>query len=268
MRKSLDLEFTAKPLSITAAFEHECLPGMVYVEARYPQQVHQACNGLIGVYLSQGVDLVPIDEMTSLLKVKKPDLAVTPGSWVRIRRGLYQHDLAQVVDITENCDVLTVRCVPRIDLNPPDEMGVAAVLGRPKHNKHATGTRPRQRLFHYAEVEKIYGTNAVSKISQLYVFRGDSYKDGCLLKSYKLSSLMLVDVNPKLDEIAMFSCCDDELESGTMDFSSIAESSRNAAISFFEPGERVEVIRGELVGAQVVVEEIAEDIISVTTVGS
>lgn len=96
-------------------------------------------------------------------------------------------------------------------------------------------------MFHYAEVKKIYSPNTISKISQLYVFHGDSYKEGCLYKSFKLSSLMLVDVNPTLDEIAMFSYCNSELEDGTMDFSSIAESSRNAAISFLEPGDRVEV---------------------------
>lgn len=108
----------------------------------------------------------------------------------------------------------------------------------------------------------------MSKVGQLYIFRGDSYEEGCLLKSFKLSSLDLENVNPTLDEIAMFSSCDGELEAGTMDMSSLFEHSRNSAITCFEPGERVEIIRGELAGAPGVVQEIAEDNISVTTIGA
>ncbi|KAI6096028.1 hypothetical protein EDD16DRAFT_1720366 [Pisolithus croceorrhizus] len=60
---------------------------MIYVEARSAQQVNQACKGLVGIYPSRGIVLVPIEEMASLLQIKKQDLTVTPGSWVRIKRG-------------------------------------------------------------------------------------------------------------------------------------------------------------------------------------
>ena len=39
--------------------------------------------------------------MASVLQIKKQDLTVTPGSWVRIRPGKYTGDLAQVTDIGE-----------------------------------------------------------------------------------------------------------------------------------------------------------------------
>src|ERR1700734_1288748 len=91
-RKAIDLEYTARPLFILSAFQRDSLPGMIYVEARSSQQVSQACNGLVGVYLSRGINLVPIDEMSALLQIKKQDINVTPGSWVRMKRGKYQGD--------------------------------------------------------------------------------------------------------------------------------------------------------------------------------
>ena len=97
---------------------------MIYVEARSAKQVSDACNGLVGIYPSRGIVLVPIEEMASLLQIKKQDLTVTPGSWVRIRRGKYQGDLAQVMDVTENGEEVGLKFIPRIDLNPKDEASI------------------------------------------------------------------------------------------------------------------------------------------------
>ena len=82
----------------------------------------EACNGLVGIYPSRGVTLVPIDEMAGLLSIKKHETTVNPGNWVRIKRGKYQGDLAQVVDITENGEEVGPKFIPRIDLNPKDEV--------------------------------------------------------------------------------------------------------------------------------------------------
>lgn len=40
--------------------------------------------------------LVPIKEMTDVLKVKHKESELRPGTWVRIKRGKYAMDLAQV----------------------------------------------------------------------------------------------------------------------------------------------------------------------------
>ncbi|KAF6746068.1 hypothetical protein DFP72DRAFT_770816, partial [Ephemerocybe angulata] len=50
MRSTLDMEYTAHPLSILSAFQRNSLPGMVYVEARNSDPVQQALQGLLGVY--------------------------------------------------------------------------------------------------------------------------------------------------------------------------------------------------------------------------
>lgn len=267
MRKSIDVEYTARPLNILSAFQRDSLPGMIYVEARSSKLVSQACNGLVGVYPSRGITLVPIEEMASLLQIKKQDLTVTPGSWVRIRRGKYQGDLAQVMDITENGEDVGLKFIPRIDLNPRDDNSLE---GR-KRKKAATGAgtmRPPQRLFNYEEVIKVWGRKHVSKRNQVYVFQNDTYKDGFIEKDFKLSALVLEDVNPTLDEITQFTRRQDGAEAdNVVDLSIIAEASRKAAISVLQPGDHVEVFEGEQAGVHGVVDEINQDVVTITAVG-
>lgn len=77
---------------------------------------------------------------------------------------------------------------------------------------------------------------------------------------------MISNVNPTLAEIAMFSSSDAKLEHEKLDFSSIVESSRSTASSLLEPGERVQIFRGELVDVHGVVEEIDQDILTVAPI--
>jgi transcription elongation factor SPT5 len=245
---------------------------MIYVEARSSAQVTQACNGLVGVYLSRGVQLVPIEEMASLLQIKKQDLTVTPGSWVRIKRGTYQGDLAQVVDITETGEFVGVKFIPRIDLNPRDDASLDGPTGkkRKKMNIAGTGTsRPPQRLFNYEEVVTAWGRKNVVKRNQVYVFQNDTYKDGFVEKDLKLNQLILEDVNPTLEEITQFARRQDGGDGGetAVDLSIIAEASRKAAISVLQPGDHVEVFEGEQSGVHGVVEEINQDVVTITAVG-
>lgn len=270
MRKAIDLEFTNRPLQILSAFQRDSLPGMIYVEARSAKQVSEACNGLVGIYPSRGIVLVPIEEMASLLQIKKQDLTVTPGSWVRIRRGKYQGDLAQVMDITENGEEVGLKFIPRIDLNPKDEL---SAIGDKKRKKIAAGSssfsmRPPQRFFNYEEVVKVYGRKSVAKRNQVYVFQNDTYKDGFLEKDFKLSALQLDDVNPTLDEITRFTRGQDGAENETnIDLSIIAEASKKAAIAVLQPGDHVEVFEGEQSGVHGTVHSIEQDVVTIQPVG-
>ncbi|KAF5384247.1 hypothetical protein D9615_003416 [Tricholomella constricta] len=269
MRKSIDVEYTARPVSILAAFQRDSLPGMIYVEARSAKQVSEACNGLVGVFPSRGITLVPIEEMASLLQIKKQDLTVNAGSWVRIRRGKYAGDLAQVVDMTENGEDVGLKFVPRIDLTPRDDAAIdAAGKKRKKPVAGAGAMRPPQRLFNYEEVVKVWGRKQVSKRNQVYVFQNDTYKDGFIEKDFKLSGLILEDVNPTLDEITQFTRRQDGADyDHVVDLSIIAEASRKAAISVLQPGDHVEVFEGEQAGVHGVVDEIHQDVVIITAVG-
>ncbi|KZT26128.1 transcription elongation factor Spt5 [Neolentinus lepideus HHB14362 ss-1] len=266
MRKAIDLEYTNKPLSILSAFQRDSLPGMIYVEARSSKQVSEAINGLVGIFPSRGINLVPIEEMASLLQIKKQDLTVTPGSWVRIRRGKYQGDLAQVMDITENGEEVGLKFIPRIDLNPKDDT-TADGKKRKKMgfgNMSSTTMRPPQRFFNYEEVAKVYGRKQVSKRNQVYVFQNDTYKDGFIEKDFKLSALQLENVNPTLDEITQFARGMDGAENdNAVDLTIIAEASRKAAIAVLQPGDHVEVFEGEQTGVDGVVQSMEGDVVTI-----
>ena len=265
----MDLEFSARPLQILSAFQRDSLPGIIYVEARSSQQVVHAINGLVGVFPSRGVTLVPIKEMASLLQIKKKETTITPGSWVRIRRGKYTGDLAQVLDIAENGEEVGLKFVPRIDLNPKDDIMTSDGKKRKKAGSGLNvNSRPPQRFFNYEEVVKVHGRRAVAKRNQVYVFGNDTFRDGYIEKDIKISGLILENVNPTLDEIMKFTRREDGVEGEhTVDLSIIAEASKKEAILVLQPGDHVEVFEGEQLGVHGVVESIANDVVTLRAMG-
>jgi hypothetical protein len=54
--------------------------------------------------------------MTSVLTVPKKKTELKRGAWVRIKRGKYHKDLAQVYDYEEVNQMVWVRIIPRLDL--------------------------------------------------------------------------------------------------------------------------------------------------------
>jgi len=268
MRKAIDVEYSARPLNILAAFQRDSLSGMIYVEARSAKQVQQACMGLVGVYPSRGIQLVPIEEMASLLQIKKQERTLIPGTWVRLRRGKYAGDLAQVMDMTENGEDVGLRLVPRIDMTPRDDGPIDPQTK--KRKKTATGPgsmRPPQRLFNAEEIHKVYGRKSAAKRAQSYLFQNETYHDGFLEKDFKISALILDDVNPTLDEITQFTRRQDGGDDNIVNLSVIAEASRKAAIAVLQPGDHIEVFEGEQSGVHGVVDEIVGDIVTITAKG-
>ena len=270
MRRAIDTEYSARPFQVLSAFQRDSLPGMVYVEARSAKQVNEACQGLVGIYPSRGITLVPIEEMASLLQIKKQEVTVTPGSWVKIKRGEYQGDLAQVLDVTENGEDVGLKFIPRIDLNPKDE---PTVDGKKRKKQRTTGAnnalRPPQRFFNYEEVIKVYGRKSVARRNQIYLFQNDQFKDGFIEKDFRLTAIQLDNVNPTLDEITRFRTRgqDGTKNDTPMDLSIIAKGPRKAVIAAIQPGDHVEVFEGEQSGVQGIVQSVEQDIVTITPVG-
>jgi transcription elongation factor SPT5 len=263
MRKAIDKEFSARPLQIMSAFYRDSLPGMIYVEARSEPQVLAAVQGLIGVYASRGTNLVPIDEMASLLRIKKQQSTVTVGSWVRVKKGKYTGDLAQVTGVTDNGEMAELKLVPRIDLTPKEGGD-----GR-KRKKTTSGMplnfRPPPRFFNPEEINKVYGTRAgARRQGQKWLFNGEEFVGGYLQKDHRITAISTENVNPTLDEITAFTAVDRESnENGTdpnIDLSVIANAARKAATIVLQPGDQVEVFEGEQTGVHGVVDSIRGDI--------
>lgn len=116
MRKFLTFRNTDEPLQIKSVVAPEGVKGYIYVEAYKQTHVKAAITNVGNLRLGQWKqEMVPIKEMTDVLKVVKEQTGLKPKQWVRLRRGQYKDDIAQVdyVDMAQN--QVHLKLLPRID---------------------------------------------------------------------------------------------------------------------------------------------------------
>lgn len=268
MRKCEELATSRNPLQITSAFERggATMAGYIYVEAKKQSDVMDALQGVSNVYPGTKMILVPIKEMPDLLNVVKK-AEITPGMWVRYKRGKYNGDLAQVENVSANGLELRIRLVPRIDYSGGKDSNVQMEpdLKRKRGfaNKNSATNRPPQRLFSENEAKAAYITNQSGKSGKkCFTYLGEEYEDGYLVKDVKLSAVTTDNVNPTLEEVTKFASGG---EDGTevLDLNALAASLRQSSNSAYQPGDMVEVYDGEqqgLIGRAVAVQG---DIVSI-----
>ena len=83
----------------------EHVKGYIYVEAFKQSHVKAAIDGISNLRMgSWSQQMVPIKEMTDVLRVVKEAAGLKVKQWVRIKRGVFKDDLAQVdyVDVASN----------------------------------------------------------------------------------------------------------------------------------------------------------------------
>jgi transcription elongation factor SPT5 len=248
---------TKMQLSITSAFERGgTMAGYIYVEARKQSDIVTALEGLSNVYPRPGnIVLVPIKEMPDLLRTTKTK-ALEPGAYVRIKRGKYQGDLAQIDAVETNGLEVLLRIIPRLDYglnedaNAP-EQEVHPASKRKRAGGNAVKLRPPQRLFSEVEARKKhskYLQRVRTGDKTHWTYLGDDYDNGYLMKDFKIQHLNTENVNPKLEEVTLFASGG---EDGTenLDLNALAASFKesNANASYL-PGDMVEVYDGEQQG--------------------
>lgn len=239
------------PIRLISAFERgNIMQGWFYCEARRQADVTDALEGIAFYYPSQKMTLVPVKEMPDLLRVQKSE-ELMPGGWVRIKRGIYQYDLAQIEEVETNGLNVTVRLVPRLDYGMNDDN--AAMLGPDGKRKRAAvnKVRPPQRPFSEAEAKKKHAKH-LSATSGLggksWSYLNDTYIDGFLIKDMRVQHLITKNVNPRLEEVTMFARGGED-GTANLDLASLAETLKNStAEDSYQPGDPVEVYRGEQQG--------------------
>lgn len=117
--------------------------GVVYVEAHHDAHVKRAVDGLelFRHYLRGGVKRVPVDEMITAVAPKMEHTPVEAGKFVRVKRGVYQGDLARVEEVVDDQTVI-LRLMPRIDLT-----AAASSVGVAGQRKRSKAGRPPRRRF-------------------------------------------------------------------------------------------------------------------------
>ncbi|KAI1908942.1 transcription elongation factor spt5 [Ophidiomyces ophidiicola] len=238
------------PIRITSIFERGgTMSGYIYVEARKQADVMDALENLSNVFIRSKLTLISVKEMPDLLRVQKSE-ELQPGGWVRIKRGKYQGDLAQIEEVETNGLEVTVRLVPRLDYGMNDDVNGPngdSKRKRPGGSNPAVA-RPPQRLFSEAEAKKRHGrylSAAAGLGGKSWTYLGDTYIDGFLIKDMKIQHLITKNVNPQLDEVTRFARGADD---GTvnLDLASLAASLKNTTSEdSYVPGDTVEVFSGE-----------------------
>lgn len=110
-RKFLAFQCTSTPLQIKSIVAKDTLKGFIYIEAFKQTHVKQAIEGVSALARAQFEQkLVPVDEMTDVLRVVKETSQLKPKQWVRIKGGRYKNDLARVCRSIVICSTFDYFC--------------------------------------------------------------------------------------------------------------------------------------------------------------
>ncbi|KAJ2699079.1 transcription elongation factor spt5 [Coemansia sp. IMI 209128] len=236
---------------VYSAFCRDGLAGHIYVEARSMAEARDALEGIPGVFVSK-LALVPLADMVDVVKIKARAPRINPGAWVRVRRGNYAGDLAQVVAVIEAADSVEVRLVPRLDYD----------------GSTAKGERPAPRLFSTDDARRADSRSLSSRQNEI-MWRGDRFVGGYLHKDMRVAGLTL-HAAPTLDEITRFAGDGADGDDGAA-IAALATAAAAADIGGpvvardLQPGDAVEVVDGDLAGVVGVVSSVDGDIVRVAS---
>ncbi|KAI9189209.1 transcription elongation factor spt5 [Blastocladiella emersonii ATCC 22665] len=271
IRKAFDYQRTGRgnPVRVHSVLCRDDLKGFIYVEADLALHVNDAFDGITGVYLSRQT-LVPVNEMPDVLFVKAEDKSVNllDKKWVRIKRGKYAGDLAQVVDAEG--ETATVRLVPRINYEEFDSRGTAADEdgdGGSRKRKRAGGatTRPPQKLLNHRELPDHISRKMTRNQYGYWVLGGETFRDGYLEKSVRVSVLDVECAPPTLEEIERFSGGNGTINNEALQSLKLAAQERESSGVIYNPGDRVQVTSGELANVPAVVLSISNGIATIVS---
>ncbi|CAG2112451.1 unnamed protein product [Medioppia subpectinata] len=215
------------------------IKGYIYIEAFKQTHVKQAIQGMgnlrLGIYRQT---MVPINEMTDVLRVTKDNQQIKVNQWVRLKRGLYKDDLGQVdyVDTAQN--QVHLKLIPRIDYTRL-RGALRAATNENDSLKRKRQKRPLPKLFDMDAIRAIGGE--VTNDGDFIIFESNRYRRGFLYKAFTTTALLIDGVKPTLSELEKFEEHPEGIELQLSE-STIAEDKGHS----FSPGDTVEVCEGEL----------------------
>ena len=252
-QRIMDRAHSRDPIQILSAFERGgVMSGNLYVEAWRQEDIMQALDGLSHVFMGTKPMMIPLEEMPDLLRTKKSK-QLEPGMYVRVRRGLYQGDLAQVEEVEGNGTDVMLRIVPRLDYglhedaNAPVETDAG---GKRKRAVKPITQRPPPRLFSETEARKKhhkYLSRATGLGNNHWTYQNKEYVDGFLVDNFRINAVLTENVNPTLEEVTKFAA---GAEDGTenLDLAALAATLKQSTATDYLPGDKVELFRGEQKG--------------------
>ncbi|XP_055959553.1 putative transcription elongation factor SPT5 homolog 1 [Mercurialis annua] len=187
-------------LQIRSAFKLGHIMNYIFIEADEAAHVREACKGFHNLD-AQKILRTSIKQMSTLLsagrKVPGPGRKV-PGlsgcRWVRMKIGIYKGDLAKVVNVDHGRQKITVKLIPRIDLQ---------ALANKREGREAAEEKallPPPRLMNVDEVRE----TRMGRRKYHAIIGGTISDDGFLYKTVPLKSLRIRNIKPTFDELEKF----------------------------------------------------------------
>ncbi|KAG0463036.1 hypothetical protein HPP92_021512 [Vanilla planifolia] len=217
-----------------------------------------ACKGLRTIYSSAKVMLVPIKEMTDVLSVESKAIELSRDTWVRMKLGIYKGDLAKVVDVDNVRQKVTVKLIPRIDL----QHLANKLEGKDVVKKKAFIPPPRFFNIDEAREMHIRVERRRDKDTGEYFEMVDNmmFKDGFLYKTVSMKSISSQNIQPTFDELEKFRKPGDDADG---DMASLSTLIANRKKGHFMKGDAVVVVRGDLKNLKGWVEKVEENTVHI-----
>ncbi|KAI0258469.1 hypothetical protein BC834DRAFT_975128 [Gloeopeniophorella convolvens] len=221
---------------VKAAFTRASIPGYLLVEASSPADAIRSVQGFSAVFHSVPPRLIALDGRHELLARPRESTEITQGQWVRCTRGRYKGDVGVVRDVHWGDASLVVVLVPR--LKSPS---LTVTSGKRKR-----AARPDPCLWFYEDLVRSFGarkvTRAVQEESAPYIFAGETFERGLVMKSVSLGCVEPTTSIP--ERVGVFAAIP-AIRAHPLFHESIVTSAQDA----LKPGDRVQVTKGEFVGS-------------------
>lgn len=154
MRKFIAYTHAEEPLQIKSLVAPEGVKGYVYIESFKQSHVKQAVEGVSNLRIGLWTQtMVPILQMTDVLRVVKALPTLKKNAWVRLRRGVFKEDLAQVDYVESSQNNVHLKLIPRIDYTKMR----GTLRTAQTDDKRKKVPRPSQKLFDIEAIRAIGG---------------------------------------------------------------------------------------------------------------
>jgi transcription elongation factor SPT5 len=170
---------------------------------------------------------VPREDQDALLKFREGSGRISERSWVRIRRGKYKKDLAFVLKVFADTDVVRIAVVPRISMSKKRKSGKAIPA-----------------LFNPTVVEAVHGEGKVTRSGDKCVFRGQNYRCGFWICTVFSLHSLAEESCPSFDELLFFRSAGLDDIQDDIDKAISSECIKNV----WQLGDRLEITGGSFRG--------------------
>lgn len=235
------------------------VPGYLYFEAFSNKHVFLAITGFFELD-QRNARLIELKDRTKIFeKDPKRTLKSKVGDWVRIKaRGIYNGDLAQIVDIDEENERFNVKIVPRIHNGDESELyrneTYKDKYGNIKQTKKFIGPKPAQRLFKESDYS---GVESMGNQDRLYLkYKGNKYYNGLIYKRFGFKYIQIDNINPQFEELKLFMTAEDDPNI----LNALVDQNNLKTRKFFN-GDKVRVINGDMINLEAEIVRIEDKVI-------